>query len=286
MPGTADEIKHELQPMLLSFIKSCIPYPEGSASRYAWQAGSNYAYLCYRNLPLEPRIYTGIFTWLAIMVDDGANKDPGEWHQFIPRFLTGARHHSLLAQEWDRCIRRCYQYYSDIAANFITTSALNFTNACALEGSEVPKMTRTAGGESWAYYFRDKNGVAEAYSWMTFPKAVCPEVSWFMEAIPDMNRYICFTNDLFSLYKEECAWEKDNYMNIRASYQKADVYKVARQVAEETADAHRSIMLVLEGKDPYAQLWQDHALGFIAFHTTSERYKLRDLGLNENLPSS
>lgn len=73
-------------------------------------------------------------------------------------------------------------------------------------------------------------------------------------------------------------------MHIRATYENVDVYDVFRQVIEETVDAHRRIKLVLEGKDPYAQLWQDHALGFVSFHTTSDRYKLRDLCLNESLP--
>ncbi|KAI0550933.1 isoprenoid synthase domain-containing protein [Xylaria curta] len=312
MHATSGEIGHKLKPMLVHYEKALgytgakagndhralfeglhreaarigIPYPEGSKSWYSFHAGANYGYLCYRNLPLEIRIYTGIFTWLAILVDDGANKDPEEWHQFVPRFLAGdeGQHHSDLAREWDRWLRQSYRFYSPVVANFIITSGLNFVNACALEGSEVPKMTRTKGGESWAYYFRDKNGIAEAYSYMTFPKAICPDVACYMEAVPDMNRWICFTNDIFSFYKEECAMETDNYMHHRASYEDVSVYEVLRQVIEEADDAYRRIALVLEGKEPYARLWNDHALGFVTFHTVTERYKLRDMGLDEKLP--
>ncbi|KAI0875312.1 isoprenoid synthase domain-containing protein [Hypoxylon argillaceum] len=310
MPGTKDEIKHELKPLLVKFEKEMgytsaqgtrdhaalldgmhleatrigIPYPENSHAWHAFHAGSNYAYLCYPNLPLEVRVYTGIFTWIAIIVDDYAKKDPEEWHQFIPRFLTGAKHHNEVAREWERCLRLAYQHYEPVAANFFITAALNFTNACALEGSELPKLTPTAGGENFAYYLRDKNGVAEAYAWMNFPKAIFPDVSCYLEAVPDITKYICFANDIMSFYKEESVGETDNYMHIRATYENVDVYDVFRQVIEETVDAHRRIKLVLEGKDPYAQLWQDHALGFVSFHTTSDRYKLRDLCLNESLP--
>ncbi|KAI0453947.1 isoprenoid synthase domain-containing protein [Xylaria acuta] len=303
MHATSDEIGSKLQPLLYAGAEGNdrralfegmhgeaarigIPYPEGSQSWHAFQTGANYAYLCYANLPLEVRIYTGIFTWLGVLVDDGANKDPEEWHQFVPRFLGGGedQHHSDVAREWDRWLRLSYRFYSPVAANFIITSGLNFVNACALEGSEVPKMTRTKGGESWAYYIRDKNGIAEAYAWMTFPKAICPDVACYMEAMPDMNRWICFTNDILSFYKEECAMETDNYMHSRASYEDVGVYEVLRQVIEETVDAHRRIALVLEGKEPYAQLWSNHALGFVAFHKTTERYKLREVGLSEGLP--
>lgn len=73
-------------------------------------------------------------------------------------------------------------------------------------------------------------------------------------------------------------------MHTRAFYEGIDVYETLRKVSEETMDAYRRIELVLEGKDPYAQLWHDHVLGYVSFHTVSERYKLRDLGLDESLP--
>jgi hypothetical protein len=83
-------------------------------------------------------------------------------------------------------------------ANFIITSTLNFVNATVLEGAEVPKLKPTVGGQSWPYYLRDKTGVGEAYVWFTFPKAMVPNISLFMEAVPDMVRYIVFVNDVFS----------------------------------------------------------------------------------------
>ncbi|KAI0098852.1 isoprenoid synthase domain-containing protein [Nemania sp. FL0031] len=309
MPGTTDAIQRKIAPLLVNFEKSmgytkaigtdraivheamhlqasqiAVPYPEGSASWHAFHTAVNYACFCYPNLPLEYRVWPGIYTWLAIILDDDACKSPEEWYQFGPRFLAGAKQHNCVAQEFDRWLRLTYDYYSPIVANFIITASLNFVNATALEGSEVPKMARTAGGENWAYFLRDKNGLGEFYAWTTFPKTVCPEISWYMEAIPDMARYFCFANDIFSFYKEECAQETDNYMHLRAAYEGIDASEMLKQVIEEVVSGQRRISLVLKGKEPYAQLWNDHVLGFIAFHKTSERYRLRDLGLNESLP--
>ncbi|KAI8950211.1 isoprenoid synthase domain-containing protein [Xylaria longipes] len=312
MHATSEEIANKLKPLLVQFEKALgytgakagngrhalldgmhreaarigVPYPEGSQSWHTFHTGANYGYLCFPNLPLEVRIYAGIFTWLAVLVDDGAIKDPEQWHQFVPRFLAGDenQHHNDLAREFDRWLRLSYRFYSPVAANFIITSSLNFVNACALEGSEIPKMTRTKGGESWAYYIRDKNGIAEAYAWMTFPKAICPDVAWYMEAVLDMNRWLCSANDVFSFYKEERAMETDNFMHIRASYEGVGAYEMLNQVIKETVDMNRRIALVLEGKEPYARFWNDHALGYVTFHKATERYRLRDLGLNESLP--
>jgi hypothetical protein len=255
------------------------------------------------------RVYTGIFTWLSVLVDDGADKDPGQWQQFIPRFHNGQRQHSALAREWARQLRLSYRYFSPVAANFIVTSALNFVTATVLEGSTVPRVTRTAGGENWPYYLRDKNGLAEAYALFTFPKALCPDISCYIEAIPDMSKYMVFTNDVFSyvfspsevielprldhlanerlvtsFYKEERAGEMDNYIHNRASYKGTSAFEVLKQVIDEDVDAHHRIRLVLEGKEPYAQAWQCHAMGYVTMYKTAARYKLSEMDLGETLP--
>jgi hypothetical protein len=95
-------------------------------------------------------------------------------------------------------LQLAYKYYSTAVANFIVTSSLNFVNATALEGSELQRLTRTAGGENWPYYLRDKDGAAEAFTWLTFPKAVCPDLTMCIEAVADMNKYMCLINDILS----------------------------------------------------------------------------------------
>ncbi|KAK6064003.1 hypothetical protein SCUP234_12609 [Seiridium cupressi] len=258
-----------------------IPYPEGTRSYYSFKVGVYYAHLCYPNHPLDVRIYTGIFTWLAVLVDDEANKNPEEWQGFIYKFQSGVLQPSILARAWADYLRLSYKFYSPIVANFIVTSALNFINANVLEGFELPKMTRTLGGDSWPYYLRDKDGISEAYVLLTFPKELYPDVSCYMEAIADMNKYISFTNDILSFYKEERAGEKHNYVHNRAFYEGRNVYAVFRDMINENVAAHRRIQLVLKDKEPYAKAWLEHAMGFVSMHKAMERYKLCELGLDE-----
>ncbi|KAI1485226.1 isoprenoid synthase domain-containing protein [Biscogniauxia mediterranea] len=258
-----------------------IPYPEGSHSWYCFKAALYYVRFCFPRHSLDARIYTGIFTWISIMVDDGANEDPEEWQYFIHRFHAGLKHHSPLAQAWADILRLAFKFYSPTVANFIITSSLNFTNANVLEGSEVLKMTPTAGGEGWSWYLRDKNGIAEAFTLLTFPKDRYPDMSNFMEAIADMNKYLCFTNDILSFYKEEKAGEKDNYIHVRAAYAGKDVLSTLQDVIEEDVNCVRRIQLVVRGREPYAQALHDHIMGFVRFHTTAERYRLAEVGLGE-----
>ncbi|KAI1117777.1 isoprenoid synthase domain-containing protein [Nemania sp. NC0429] len=270
--------------MHLEAARTGIPYPEGSTLWHAFHTAANHAYLCYPNHPLEVRIYNGIYTWLAVVVDDIAQVDVEEWLQFAPRFLTGAEHSNPVAREWARWLLLSYQHYSTATASFIVTSSLEFASSSALEGSAVPRITPTAGGKSWPGYLREKTGLGEVYALMTFPKATCPDISCFMEAVRDMDSWIYKVNDIMSFYKEELARDKDNYLNIRAAYEGISAFEMLRKVLEETVDEHRRIELALQGKEPYAQLWRNHVLGFVAFHKATERYKLRDLGLDEILP--
>ncbi|KAK6857667.1 hypothetical protein PG995_006494 [Apiospora arundinis] len=260
-----------------------IPYPEGSQSWYSFKIGVYYAHVCYPRHPLEVRIYTGIYTWLAVLVDDGAKKDPREWSGFVARFPSIPQP-SPVAQAWASYIQRSYEYYDHWAASFIVTSSLNFVNASALANAELPHYVPTVGAKSWPYYLRDKDGLSEAYALLTFPRALYPHIACYMEALPDMIMYISFVNDIMSFYKEEIADEKSNYMHNRAFAENTDVHSVFKAVVSETIAAHRRIVLVLggDGKEKYAQAWLDHANGSVAMHRSMDRYRLREIGLGGN----
>lgn len=146
------------------------------------------------------RLYAAVYTWVATAVDDSASQDPEEWQNFIPRFYSGEEQSGVLARGFDYYIRLCYQHFHPKPASFIVASTLNFTNMTALAGCEMPRMVRTldAKGCPWPQYVREKDGVAEAYAWFTFPKAHYPDPSVFMEVIPDIVNVICLTNDILS----------------------------------------------------------------------------------------
>ncbi|KAI0396508.1 terpenoid synthase [Xylariaceae sp. FL0594] len=282
-PAVGDDLRELTKVMYAQAVRTGVPFPEGSGSRKAFTTGLAYGYFCYPHHPLEVRAYVGIYTWLAIIVDDNANKDPEQWALFIFRYHTGRRQHNVVAREFAKCLRLAYRYFDPIVANFAITATLNFVNATVLEGAEVPKLKPTAGGQSWPYYLRDKNGVAEAYVWFTFPKAANPDISLFMEAVPDMSKYIVFVNDIYSFYKEEIARDKDNYMYARAAYVEGEsVYEVYQEVVAESVAAHRRILEVLKDRPAYERAWRAHAIGYAAFHKNSSRYRLDDMGLAES----
>ncbi|KAL9563604.1 hypothetical protein ACKAV7_012272 [Fusarium commune] len=107
-------------------------------------------------------------------------------------------------------------YWDPLVPNFIVTASLNFLNSNALEArKEFHQIERTNAGLSWAWFLREKDGVGEAYAWFTLPKALCPDISLFLEVIPDISIWIGLTNDVLSFYKEENAGESHNYIHNR-----------------------------------------------------------------------
>ncbi|QGI86738.1 hypothetical protein CEK25_013467 [Fusarium fujikuroi] len=107
-------------------------------------------------------------------------------------------------------------YWDPLIANFIVTASLNFLNSNALEArDEFHTIELTKADRSWAWFLREKDGVGEAYAWFTFPKALCPDISLFLEVVPDLSIWIGLTNDVLSFYKEEMAGETHDYIHNR-----------------------------------------------------------------------
>ncbi|KUI59049.1 Trichodiene synthase [Cytospora mali] len=149
------------------------------------------------------------------------------------------------------------------------------------ERAEFRSMMPTSGGHCWPRYFREKEGIAEAYAYFTFPKAKYPDLSMFLEAIPDMSRVINMVNDILSFYKEEMAGVQKNYIRQRAGYEDREVTAVLKSVAKECIEACKRIENVLEGREPYKKAWLSHLHGYLHMHRATARYKLHEIGLGE-----
>lgn len=90
-------------------------------------------------------------------------------------------------------------HWSLIPANIIITSSLNFVTSTIIEHKKlVSRDSQGPSGRPWAYYLRNMDGLGDAYGVFTFPSALCPDVSKYIQAIPDMAKYIVLSNDILS----------------------------------------------------------------------------------------
>ncbi|KAF5681463.1 longiborneol synthase [Fusarium denticulatum] len=260
-----------------------VPYEEGSHSWLMFKVGYVYPVVCFPHHPFEVQRYIGIYSWLGLLLDDQAVEYLEEFSMFHQRFCADEKQPIPLLQAWADLMKLTFKYWDPLVANFIVTASLNFLNSNALEArKEFHQIERTKAGRSWAWFLREKDGVGEAYAWFTFPRALCPDISLFLEVVPDISIWIGLTNDVLSFYKEEKAGETHNYVHNRAWYEDKNPNSVFEEIVDEITTKAQQMRLVLKNREPYLKLLNSHLLGYIAFHKLNSRYRLWEVGLGED----
>jgi hypothetical protein len=140
-----------------------------------------------------------MFTWLGFTIDDRNATLGSSLEHFQQLFNTGQRQPSALLESFAEVLRATYKYYDPIAANFIVLSALAFVNSNATEiRHEYQTMIPPKEALNWPYYFREKEGLPEVYTYFCFPEASYSDITSFLPAVPDMGKFINLTNDILS----------------------------------------------------------------------------------------
>lgn len=149
--------------------------------------------------PLDVKVYVAVYGWLVFIIDDKTGSIVKDVEEFQQRFFSNVSQQNALLELFAVTLKQTHDHYDPITARFIVLSSLAFVNICLLETRrEYQAMSAKRGGEKLAYRFRDKEGICEVYAYFCFPKAKCPDISVFLQAIPDMCILINYINDLFS----------------------------------------------------------------------------------------
>ncbi|KZL80574.1 longiborneol synthase [Colletotrichum incanum] len=168
---------------------------DGSNMRF--EAGLAVAAKMYPLHPFDIQVHIGLFTWLGFIIDD-LNAELGpDLDNFQSRFSRGDPQPCTILQCFASVLRSTTDYYDPVVANLIVLSALAFVNSNAIElRREYQTILLTRDALSWPYYFRDKEGLPEVYTYFCFYREVCPDISCFMPAAPEMGKFINLTNDI------------------------------------------------------------------------------------------
>ncbi|OTB01432.1 hypothetical protein M426DRAFT_64080 [Hypoxylon sp. CI-4A] len=259
-----------------------VAHAEDTPSYRCLKLGGYYGLVCFPNHPTEVQVHIGIYTWLATLMDNPADETLPDMECFHQRFVTGEPQPTLHLERWAENLRSTFNYWDPLVASMIVASSINFTNACVLEARlETGRMVPTKGGQQWPWYLREKSGIGDAYAYFAFPKALCPDVLSFMEAIADLSAFICLTNDILSFYKEEKACDSNNYIHNTARYEGKHARIVLKDTIMQVKAAVDRTRVVMKGKGPYEQVLNDYIVGYIGFHLKNGRYKLGEIGLGD-----
>ena len=145
------------------------------------------------------QVYVTVYTLFAQCLDDFTPEGLADIEGFYPRFCAGTRQPNPTLEGWAQMMREAYEQWHPIAANLIVSASLNMITSTIIEHKRlVNSGALSRGGRGWAYYLRNMDGLGDAFAVFTFPQKLYPDVSQFLEAVPDMAMYIVHANDIIS----------------------------------------------------------------------------------------
>ncbi|KZT12294.1 terpenoid synthase [Laetiporus sulphureus 93-53] len=234
---------------------------------------------CYDHIKnVDTKVQIALFSTLVIAMDDPSVFNASSSRDFHRRLCAGSvqgqpdvlgKLTSNLAGMWE--------HFPPFAASSIFTAALQFVNGCILEQNAVKGAVVDSDALPFITYRRNMSGLAEAFAYFIWEEAEFPDdVDKYMQAIPDICWYQNHVNDVLSFYKEELAGETGNYMSDRAIATGKTTLETLQEVIDETVVIVERIRKIL-GEGKVRDAWEAFARGWIAFHTSSPRYRLREL---------
>ncbi|TDZ65209.1 Alpha-cuprenene synthase COP6 [Colletotrichum trifolii] len=250
------------------------------ASLMRFEAGLAVAADMYPLHPPEIQIHIGLFTWFGFIIDDQNVEFGPDLELFQSRFHSGEQQPSALLKSFASVLRSTIKYYDPVIANLIVLSALAFVNSNAIEvRPQYQKIALTPDTVNWPYYFRDKEGLPEVYTYFCFYRDMCPDISCFLPAAPEMGKFINLTNDILSFYKEEKAGEDRNYIHKQALVLNCSPMAILEAAIIESVASHRRSQAILEAWPVYGQIWHAYVMGYVAMHLNTRRYHLSELAI-------
>ncbi|KAJ6546765.1 hypothetical protein DFH09DRAFT_1170884, partial [Mycena vulgaris] len=231
----------------------------------------------YYTQPFQVKLTFAYYAWFFFYIDDIASQDCIE--QFQRTTLVGGKQPPGPLVHFPAVLAALYTHWDPISANIMVSAAMDFITATAMEGrQEVVCMDVRSSALGWPKYLRAKSGMAPGYSCAAFPRAAHPDISTYIQSLPEIDECLSLLNDIFSFYKEDLAGETMNYVSVRAKVSGKHPKGVLVEMIEEVGDLHQRIAGILEGNRDAMAAWAELEHGVIAWHFSLSRYKLTELG--------
>ncbi|KAF8187367.1 hypothetical protein K438DRAFT_1506058, partial [Mycena galopus ATCC 62051] len=171
-----------------------------------------------------------------------------------------------------------YKHWDPVCANIMVSAVFDFVGGNVMERrKEILTMEISFTAPNWPTYFRMKTGLAPGFSGGNFPKHAHPDISSYIQVLPDIDAYMCLANDILSFYKEGLAGETTDYVRVRSKATLKSVGHVLVEMVREVGELHARIPATLSGHPAALAAWETFEHGYIAYHLTLGRYKLSEL---------
>ncbi|KAK7064911.1 terpenoid synthase [Favolaschia claudopus] len=232
---------------------------------------------CYPHHTLEAKAAFTLTAWFFFYVDDFTTIQSLEDCQ--RRLVLGLPQEDPVLVHLPAVLGRLYDHWDPVCANTMACSVLDLINGTILEKRrEVCAMSVNPFALSWPKYLRSKSGIGAAAACAIFPQVPHPDISAYIQAIPDIAEFEAFANDILSFYKEELLGETTSYVHVRAKLTSKHPKQVLVEMIQEVGDLHTRITAILQDHAEALVAWKAFETGYIAWHFTLRRFRLAELG--------
>ncbi|KAL0565469.1 hypothetical protein V5O48_016558 [Marasmius crinis-equi] len=234
----------------------------------------------YFNHAFEAKVQFALFTWFMIFIDDLSKRMPNAISEFQHRILLHKPQLDPVLDQLPRNLSNLYLHWDSVCANSMVCAALEFISGTVMEDKEeIETMPLHPSAENWPRFLRAKTGVAPGYSHAVFPRTAHPDMSAYVQVLPDMDNFLTHGNDILSFYKEDLAGEEMSYVAVRARISGKDPLRVISEMVDEITRSHERIIAVLSDHPEALKWWLTFEKGYIWWHLSLKRYRLSEIGL-------
>ncbi|KAF2129632.1 terpenoid synthase [Dothidotthia symphoricarpi CBS 119687] len=249
--------------------------------------------LMFRSHPFEVKVHIGTWIWLSYTIEfDTASIGQAAISQFQRLFVAQKPQQHPLLDRYAAILANTYDFsWDQLASDCIITSSMQLIWTCVLEPKPIYRaMPSLSGGHLWPATIRSRNGLGEALSFMTFlpPKEIAhneKDFVTYLQAIPQIQIFLNFTNDILRFKSEEVTKEHQNYVRERSAHHPdQNLADTLDEMVLEAAAAVQAVDDLLKGAGWIEDRWKDLRQGFVAMHRWNKAPYMRDaMGLSEEI---
>ncbi|KAK8040903.1 terpenoid synthase [Apiospora phragmitis] len=231
----------------------------------------------------EYQVVYALLTLMFFHAEDILEHKPGVIRDLQRNLATGRPFGDPLLDWFVRELApQLWDHFDPLVANMILVACYDFVNGIGIEHA-----TRDAAVHAQADRFPDwlrfKTGLSPMYALLALARPSdrarkhAEGFGRYVQAVPDVIVFTNIVNDVISFYKELLAGEQGNYIDMRAEKDGVDVITAQRALADEGIAVYHRVRATLADAPEYQANFEAYARGITHFHTSSPRYRLREL---------
>jgi hypothetical protein len=118
---------------------------------------------------------------------------------FQYRWLSGQPQMHPMLDRFSQCLKDMRKFWDPLCADMMVSSTFYFLYGNILENrANISQMKLHGPSILWPNWVREMTGVATVISLFIFPKSACDDVSKFLQAVPEIDKWINYSNDILS----------------------------------------------------------------------------------------